>query len=253
MRENSVQGRTVAAVLPSFLSVMTWVKKEKEAGVVISADKEQEWLAYWFLRWFFSRNKVPVTLIDCGISAPIMKSLKDGYDLLDVKPGPKGLGWFIKPFAILQSVYEKTVWFDVDCRVRGNVGRLFECRDEEYIMLRRDEPYAKLDWANKLIDGEVMYNSGVVAVSHGHPVVPQWAAACRLGDKWFRGDQEVLSRVLRIYGKRKGWTVHDLPRSYNNLRLDEYQDPAAVVQHLTGPQGKREIFAEVRKWKEEKK
>lgn len=232
---------------------MKWEEATDDAGVVIYTDRNQEWLAFWFLTWFFRSNDIPVTLVDGGLSKSMRKSMQDSHEKLRIVPGPVGKGWWVKPLAILKSPYRKTVWMDVDCKVRANIGRLIECRDEQYIMLRKDEPYVGLDWAKNLADGEVMYNSGVVAVNHGHPIIQQWAVGCRLGEGWFRGDQEVLSRVVHVYAKQKGWVVHELPRSYNNLRLDDYQDPAAVVQHLTGPEGKRQIINEVREWRKRKK
>jgi hypothetical protein len=233
---------------------MKWETATDDAGVIIATDRKQEWFAFWFLNWFYRANDLPVTLVDCGISENMKKVLTDSHEKLRVVPGPKNMGWWVKPLAIMKSTYRKTVWMDVDCKVRANIARLIECRDDQYIMLRQDEPYDNLkNWTKNLVEGEVMYNSGVVAVSHGHPIIPQWVVGCRLGEGWFRGDQEVLSRVIHIYAKQKGWVVHKLPRSYNNLRLDDYQDPAAVVQHLTGPEGKRQIINEVREWRERKK
>ena len=89
--------------------------------------------------------------------------------------------WFKKPLACLQTPFERSIWIDLDCEVRGGLGGLFESYGESLSLTRY--PGA--------------YNSGVIIFQHGVPIFEKWADLSLDQNHLFRGDEDVLNWILQ--------------------------------------------------------
>lgn len=203
-------------------------------GFIVGCDKEQEWLLPWWLDNFTRHNWHDVVVFDFGMSKRMRRKASAWFDrVIGLRTLSKG--WFNKPVAIAASPFDLSVWMDLDCEVRGDLGGLFYHASKGFAVAPdkyarslpsvREQPWAKDAW----------FNSGVVAFSKQSPVPREWLSAMA-GRGTIRGDQEVLASIWPKVEKR----VYALPRKYNNLRLEGLKDDA-LVWHHTGPLGKMHI------------
>lgn len=234
-----------APILPSpNAELCTWNHKiSHDEGVVVLADANVEWMLPWWFARYRRFNAKPVQFVDNGMSrAGVAFCKAHGLHLSlrqrspDMEPLP---GWSAKPAAILSSPFRRTLYMDLDCEVLSNLDHVFALAHDG-LHVHRDIPWEKTEaFKSRFGADEIAYNSGVVAVSHGHSLVEKWAAAIALDPRKYFGDQDYLTELSRAN------PIQFLPSEDNNLRLDPYCS-AASIRHHTGPAGKAKVRAESR-------
>lgn len=227
-------------------------------GVIVGVDRYQEWLLPWWWHHYEKKNSHPVTFIDFGMSEE-MKTWCKSKGRLNSLEAPKEfvyssslvdkeliqewearvgqIEWharsqrFCKPFALLQTPYEKTVWFDLDCEVIGPIAPLFhKIHTQAGMALSNERPPSS---------EEVAYNSGVVVYHKESPLLHKWAEGCRVHNDRFLSDQEVLGFIINA----ENVEIAELSDKYN-WRLKLGVNHEAVVLHWTGAWGKEVLRRE---------
>jgi len=228
-------------------------------GVIVGCTQNQEWLLPWWWMHYHLFNHLPVTFIDFGdMSAQAVKWCKKrgslihldiptdfiaGKDTVDPKLGDiwqaihpevwqMRLAWFKKPFALLQSPYQRTLWMDLDCQTRASVQPILDlCSSSSGIaMVEEPEAIINLDLRRGLLlPGEKEYNSGVMVFDHGIPVIQTLARKAVEENRLFIGDQQMLGRILFT----ENYPVTAMPSTYN-CRVDFGINPNALVLHWLG-------------------
>jgi hypothetical protein len=132
-------------------------------------------------------------------------------------------GWFKKPLACLLSPYQKSLWIDLDCEVRGSLKHLLDYADHPAgIALAKDHREG--------------YNSGVIVFRHGIPLIETWADESFELNHIYAGDQDILTKIIIDHQL----SIADLPTIYNWSRCNG-ESPDAVIFHWHGRHGKTVI------------
>lgn len=215
-------------------------------GIIVGSNQTLEWALPWWLKHYQEHNHHPVAFIDLGLSYEMKEwCKKNGHHiplrvvdfadhiadgLREVWRKESGIqfeearnSWFKKPLALLKSPFDRTIWIDVDCEVRGDLSPLFEFADG-FAMAKEQTPYEHLF---------TMYNSGVIAYRKNHPLIHQWAEWCQNKNHLFRGDQEAFSKML----DEKKIEIAELPAIFNWSRMNP-DNSNALIQHWHGNHGK---------------
>src|SRR5690606_32997028 len=95
--------------------------ESQNLGVTVGVNEACEWLLEWWFSRYDRYNPFPVEFADFGMS-DAAKSWCDKRGI--VTEIPKNLpefkkDWLKKPFAIGASQFDKILWMDLDCEVRG--------------------------------------------------------------------------------------------------------------------------------------
>ena len=226
----------------------------KKNGFLVAADSKQEWLLPWWWKHYSSYNCLPVTFVDIGMTPAMESWCKDrgnyirlpsekapvitnsvvaednipywekkyGKDLWEHRPA-----WFKKPQACLLSPYEKTVWMDLDCEVKGCLDEIFSIPTPPFGVSCCSE-YLQGNW--------IGVNSGVVVFLQDSYLVQEWADESFLNHHLYAGDQDVLSALIA----KNPLTLGDLPICYNHSRFNHNHSEALVI-HWHGDLGKKII------------
>lgn len=236
----------------------------KPQGIIVGSDEKQEWILPWWWKHYIAFNTLPVCFVDFGLSEAARKWCEERGTVVSLcqhtsflNPKEKleptliaqwesayGEGfwrnrssWFKKPFALLQTPFETTLWLDNDCEVRADLTPLLQETFLE-IGLVPEPSYAQeqmLASSLRLFE-EAIYNSGVILYRHGSELIVEWARASLLRADQFWSDQHLLSRLL--YEKQ----IHptELSPLYNwHMHLGiEIQ---AKIIHWLGDVGKEQI------------
>ena len=205
------------------------------AGVLVGCDEHQEWLLEWWWERYRRSNGAPVLFADFGMSPQARRWCGAHGLLLEVAerfedasaPNPLATT-FCKPFALLASHFRYTVLMDLDCEVRGDLAPLFDLARQGCSL--RDDRFAPE------ADSRSPVQSGVIAVRHGHPLIPAYAQHVLRRWRELHSDQSSLNAVVDDFRSE----VTPMPPECHWLRL-EGENPAALVFHWTGPQGKTQI------------
>lgn len=229
-------------------------------GVVVAADLTQEWLLPWWWENYSLYNDFPVTFVDLGLSNPMKEWCKekgnyvklpisgvfvtekenlepDFVAFLEEYCGNKfwksRSAWFRKPLACLQSPYEKSLWLDLDCEIKGPLKELFSyCDHPSGLSIVRET----------LRNGKVSLNTGVVAFQKGTALIREWAALCFTEHLNHQGDQDVLDTLHQ----KNNLDIGEIPPKYNCICFYGV-DPNAVILHWQGSHGKFRISHEILK------
>jgi hypothetical protein len=205
-------------------------------GVMVALDAGMEWLLDWWWNNYSKHNKYPVCFVDYGMSpAGRAWCAKHSPYRMEFNPPPVlNHIWFRKPSAILKSPFERTVYVEPDCEIKGNIWPIFEMA-EKGLALTVD-PYNP--WSKEYMNPPLA--TGVIGVKHGNPLVPAWAEAIVRGgaENTYRSDQEALNDVLGRVGTNGVWIM---PKPFQWLRLDGPDNGQALIYHWTGPTGKDAI------------
>ena len=243
--------------------LLQWTVKQplKQEGVIVGCSKNHEWMLPWWWMHYCKHNKYPVTFFNFGDMSPLAKlwcqrkgqliTLQIPTEIFVAERGavnPEQLliweahlhlnihiarqSWFKKPFACLQSPYEKTIWIDLDCQVCGSIAPIFTCCDFPGGISMVQEPpivLAAHQKANLILPEEMEYNGGVIAFRHGTVLVQDWARMCIEHNDALRGDQEVFSRMIF----ERGIKITPLHPSYNwRAHLPPPSPP--IIHHYLG-------------------
>jgi len=222
-------------------------------GIIVGSDITQEWLLPWWLENTLRHNRRPIAFVDFGLSEekkqwcrergelipllvadifvkereelafPIIEEWENRYgeNFWDSRKA-----WFKKPLACLQSPFRRTIWVDLDCEVLGSLDFVFDaCMHPSGIAMVKDRSSRPSSFP--------MYNSGVIAFQREIPLIKEWADQSFERNGEFRGDQELLSRMIF----EKKLSISELPFIYNwNVGYGIHPD--TVVCHWVGEMGK---------------
>jgi hypothetical protein len=243
----------------------------EEDGVIVGSDQLQEWLLPWWWENFTKHNRFPVSFVDFGLSKEkkkwclergelIQLSIPDVFvkDKDEVTPETAAewenyygenfwlyrKTWFKKPLACLLSPYRRTIWIDLDCEVKKSLKKLFDaCSNPSRCALVRDR-FAD-QFASKCLFP--IYHSGVVAFERGAPLIQEWAAQSLERNDEFRGDQDLLSKLIF----EKGIAVREMPAIYN-WNVGDGVHPKVVICHWLGEMGKAVLRNQIvlKEWEE---
>lgn len=237
-------------------------------GVIVAANRYQEWLLPWWWMNYAVHNKYPVTFINLGDMSEqaitwcqehgnVVKLDIDTAFVADkeaIDPRVAELWekicsvvwrvrkeWWKKPFVFLKTPYQNTVWMDLDCQVRGSIKTLFPLSENEAGIAIAPEP----DWSQELnlqrgflIPGEILLNSGVVVFKKDSPIIKEFAEQSLTRNDMFYGDQQLLSRIL-FY---KGLEYTLLPPKFNWLVQGEINRDAIIIHWYGGTKEAIKLF-----------
>lgn len=221
-------------------------------GILIGCDQEQEWMLPWWWSHYIKYNSYPVVFIDFGMSETAKKWCRKRGTLLKLSCPKKFVcskadldpsvietwesvygemvwssreQWFRKPFAMLQTPFEYTIWTDLDCEITGRLDPLFQ----------KIHAYSGIAIARERVTGseEDVYNSGVIAYHKKSPILTRWAAQCQYENDRFLGDQDVLSHIIQT----ENIEITELSDHYN-WRLKFGVNVEALIIHWIGKWGK---------------
>ena len=202
-------------------------------GFMTGCDSETEWQFPWFVENFKKHNDTHLLVVDFGMSREMAKWAGKNVDSLADMSTAKAKGWFLKPVAMMNTPFTKTVWIDTDCEVLGNIQSLFDLIAGDKLNMVLDRP-----WSKKF--NTTMYNSGIVGFQRKPGILAKWASG--VDPSKHRGDQEALHMMLDDLQRMV--FINELPHKYNVLRLDHLSGTAPanrLVNHWTGSKGNQHI------------
>lgn len=237
-------------------------------GVLVGCDAAQEWMLSWWWQNYSESNSYPVTFIDFGLSEEAKRFCEERGNRVELKlPDSftsnkedvpqalqelweKSFDWrndpfwwnkrrkcHQKPFALLLTPYEHSLWIDVDCEVCCNLSSLFEkiaSRNSVYIVPRREEVRQEYEQRGLTLPGEMGYNSGLVGFHRGSKDVLRWAQMTLEQHSYFISDEDLFSRLSFL----ENWDVDCLEQYYNWLPHFRGFHPDAKIYHWVGNAGK---------------
>lgn len=217
-----------------------------DEGIIVGCDLFQEWLLPWWWESYRRHNRYPVAFFDFGLSERMKKWCLERGELIrlrgllvkdreEVHPSLTHQwesrygenfwnsrdAWFKKPLACHRSPFQKTVWLDLDCEVRGPLDFLFKaCLHPSEIALAKDQIAAT-------------YNSGVISFRQSSGIIAEWADQSleKTGD--FRGDQDLLSHIIAD----RNASICELDPIYN-WNVGYGDNPKTVICHWLGETAK---------------
>ena len=236
LRERVAAEPMDAKPIPAPTHPVQWVSQpEEDLGVTVPVCRGQEDLVPWWWHAYARRNRWPVAFADFGME-PETRRWCEARGRITPHGAPDGIdSWFRKPFALLQSPFRRTVWCDLDCEVREDIAkaasvggtRLAIGRDWSYPVRLR----ARLSFAGPYWCG------GCLVVTHGDPLVLEWAEAVLRQHRDFRSDQEILSALL---SEKPSDVPAEIPLEILRSRQEGEEDGVVIV-HWSGPGGKGAI------------
>jgi len=228
----------------------------QENGCIVATDITQEWLLPWWWDHYAAHNSLPVTFVDLGMSQEQSKwcqerghyvhpVLSDVF-VLDKAELPKERAaaweqehgthfwesrkaWFKKPLACLCSPYQRTLWLDLDCEVRGSLLPLFTLSTSK-LMIGRETT----------TQGKEGVNSGVILFETSCSLMQRWAEEALQNSHYYVGDQDILTLFLQQDPSCMGI----LPPLYNWSRFHG-ENPEAIIMHWHGNHGKTVIAHQI--------
>lgn len=233
-------------------------------GVVIASDAKQEWMLPWWWKNYSRYNTYCVTFIDLGLSEEAREFCKEKGQLIEIPPIPlvgtkevvsketskfweslsdgrswweKRSLWHKKPIALLQTPYERTIWLDTDCEVKGSLEPLFQkITSTQNILICKDPEILQQEARKKgfILSDEILFNSGVIGFVKGSSHIFEWAKKTVEEHAFYFGDDTLLSRL--IY--ENNWTVEPLDSLYNWRDLVQGPHLDAKISHWAGEAGK---------------
>lgn len=230
-------------------------------GVVVGFNWGMEVLLPWWWQHYSRHNSFPVTFFDLGMTPAAARFCKERGSLIKVKipfsflskrmdvPSHwekrtreegiyylnqyRRLSWFKKPFCLLHTPYQNTVWLDLDCQVRADLFDLFLYaeNDQGIGLAPTDEMNASFQ---KLAGWDVSLshhiNSGVIVYKHGCSTIKAWVESIKNWDLKFYGDQDLLAEILHRENKK----LEEVPRIYN-WRVNKWgENPSSFIAHYAG-------------------
>jgi hypothetical protein len=224
-------------------------------GILVGCNQDQEWMLAWWWMHYHKYNKYPVAFVNFGMSENGCEWCRKKGVLIQldspsialkhrelipkerISKWEKAYGdiawesraqWFRKPFAMLKTPFNRTIWIDLDCEITGSLTPIFQkIHYQSGIAVARERN------SYNEIEG---YNSGVVAYLKDAPLLKKWAQACEVYSSVFLGDQEVLSEII----EQESLEITELSDCYN-WRIKFGVNLDAVVLHWVGKVGKQII------------
>ncbi|MCB1108827.1 MAG: hypothetical protein KDK44_04150 [Chlamydiia bacterium] len=250
---------------------VTWEKTIcAPKGILIGAEKSQEWMLGWWYSHYRKYHDLPIAICDFGLSEQGLKKARqlgtvldfnkdDLLKIFDLPLCPKKQAtwqelytgplqnihpiWMLKPFSLMKSPFEKTIWIDLDCEIRGPLDPIFSfINSPSGFTVAPDTAYYQsvLESRNELLPGEVIYNSGVIGFRHKSRVIDLWTRELLSNHANYLGDQDALSRIIH----RHRLPIHRMPKQFN-ARLRDAHDPSMTIIHYVQLCGKMRILEQM--------
>ena len=229
-------------------------------GVLIGCDSEMEIYLGWWWSHYKKWNGLPVAIADFGLSEQgkenargIGQVIEIDVDLSDavisssehkalqstINQVRKCIGiWQKKPFALSQSPFDQTVWIDLDCEIKADIGPVFEyCHDGFGVIA--DEPHYE-KWCNEMgILNGAGYDTSVVAYTKESQVLKSWVETTHEWKEEFWGDDRILSHVI----EKGGYKVDTIPEEWSSNYAR--RNSSAKIVHYPTANGKAEIIKQL--------
>ena len=202
-------------------------------AVLVGSDANTEWMLPWFVENFKKYNDTHLSIVDFGMTEEAQKWCETNVDSLGDMRVETPHAWFLKPFAMANSPFKKTIWLDIDCEILGDVSPIFSKIAPDKLSMVVDRP-----WSKRF--NTTMYNSGVVAFEGRPKILELWCE--RVKSKPGRGDQETLHEMLDPL--QQMMYINEIENKWNVLRLQHIEGPKVndtVINHWTGMKGKEHI------------
>ncbi len=233
------------------------------AGILVGADRKIEWLLDFWWSCYQKHNSAPVAFVDFGMSTKARRfcaargavidlqmraeiAPRSKIDLDVAQKWEKTYGkaiwkqrqsWFKKPFALLQTPFERTVWLDLDCEVLGPLDQMFDfCCQDAALAKETEGHHLQEKQQGQLLDAEIHYNSGVIVYQKNAPLLQLWAQSAGSLNSQFWGDQQLLSRLIFL----EQFPIRELEPEYN-WRMSQGLNMQALIIHWVGHWGKEYI------------
>lgn len=239
----------------------------EQMGVLVGSDASQEWLLSWFYFHFRQWNpECPIAFADFGMTSEgrdwcAERGLLFNVPELSTAGGeqrgsffqgtfwaqwdggpsgctPAGSIYFRKPIALANSPFYRTLWLDLDCQVRGDLGSLMS------LPLPPDGLAATFCGSGCFIknlgSGEIItaakYSTGVILTEKGSVLLNEWAALSQ-GKISFFTDEESLA----FLAARTQLPITLIPYEYNWPVANWGENSRAYIYHWMGNEGKRRL------------
>ncbi len=226
-------------------------------GILVASDLSTEWMLPWWWSNYSTYNNLPVAIIDFGMSLSAVNFCRKIGIIIDttfpllIEPPKKFIqlwqqvyagdlytcrkAWMKKPFAMLASPFDTTLWLDLDCQVKGKIDALIHLTGE---IALAPEPARSQHMTGNQYSDEIytLYNSGVV-IFKKEKLMEHFVANVMQKSQYFMGDQEILSWTLH----RQGYQPQIISPMYN-WRPMCGENPHAVIIHHVGAHGKHWIM-----------
>jgi len=243
-------------------------------GVITGCDKRVEFLLPWWWKNYSAHNSYPVVFLNFGMTETAISWCKKRGDVVDIEI-PQGIiadgrgqidpealekwerfkkwKWdkhrifFTKAVSLLSTKFKRTLWLDIDCEVLGNLALLFEHCVPPYELVVNESRKTK-DERRRLIgglkEGDELYNTGVLVFFHGSPSIQKWIEGWLKYNKYYFGDQDILSKILN----RKQYPFKVISREiYNAHRKLVPLTDKVLIRHWMGD-GIRLIIKKMLYW-----
>jgi hypothetical protein len=207
---------------------INWIENvHKKEGVLVMCDEKQQWLLDWWYTNFRLYNPgAQVQFVDIGMTETGIKFCKVRGIYTKMSDIPLK-DWFKKPFAMKLTQFTRTLYMDLDCRVRGGLGDLFD--EYKGFAISHDQ-------MNNFSTVSNPVNSGVIIYDRKEKIIDRWCDNVIKMSEILRGDQDVLDHTDKI--------ITELPHSVHHLRIMGDNDKA-LIYHYTGETGKEMIKNEL--------
>ncbi len=230
---------------------------------MVGTNCSQEWLLEWWWKHYSKHNRYPVVFVNFGMMseekkrwckkrgellrlpiADIILKTRDEIDPQLVTIWEKSFGsnfwearevWFKKPFALLQSPFQTTLWLDLDCEVRGPLDDLFSRVEKHPSQFGMVEDLRIRGFYNVPI-----YNGGVIAFGR-IPLIEKWVEQVFTRNQEFWAEQELISHLI----VEEGILIDQMPQIYNAGHVSGGLKNA-LIYHWCGLDGKRELKQMIR-------
>ena len=231
-------------------------------GVIVASDMKQEWILKWWWDHYSKHNDSPVTFFDIGmsksariwceskgkvisfslpksiipqkkeISLEVQKQWEDcWHESSSKRIWDCRIQWMHKPFIILQSPYERTVWIDIDCEIRASLKPMFEyCNDNDGISVFKLQ-----------LKENTVINCGVVVAKRNSSAFTYWAETILEKSHITVSDETALIEAQKNHPIQ----ITPLPIDFNFLNFWKTNSPVNVYHHGGGA-GKREILKQIK-------
>jgi hypothetical protein len=212
-------------------------------GIVVGSDEVQEWLLPWWWKYYSLHNDYPVAFVDFGMSKKAKAWCRQKGTLIPFskrsfpKATPnlaKEIGvwrttnypkWrrmtLQKPFAMMLSPFDTSIWIDLDCEICESLSPLFK-------------NFPKKKHFAAATDRHDKYNSGLILFRKNSPILAKWALHCKSAP--FKGDDFALNDLA----EKEPLDIELIPRAWNWLMTNGFH-PLAKVCHWASEGGKNFI------------
>lgn len=230
--------------LEKYEKCIRWYPRSIDRGVVAGIfDRNTEWrIPWWFKNYEASGNTMPVAIADGGMSDTARTWCASKGTVIDLTDIPAA-GCRLKPFVFLRSPYKRTLYLESDCKVVGNVSKLFEFPEKTIGMALIRDSLVESMAANykkgfRGLDGNaVIYDNGIICADYADPTITEWATTIL---QLMTTDHESLMQLVG----RNNAAVYIIPAS--EVSNEFYKIPGSIVQHRCCASGKDKMRNEMK-------